>query len=66
MKIFTIIADIFWLVIRFFKRKDANEPQRTLDQARQDSATGNDDALNRDLDNARDRRLQNGSPRNRQ
>lgn len=50
-----IISAMFWLLKRFFERQDANEPQRTLDKARNDSASGNDAALNADLDAARDR-----------
>ncbi len=51
----SIISSIFWLVLRFFKRKDANEPQRILDQARDASARKDDATLNAALDAAADR-----------
>ena len=49
------LGKIASLVLFLFKRKDANEPQKTLDKARTDAATGDDDALNADLDAAADR-----------
>jgi hypothetical protein len=60
VKIFTIIADIFWFVIRFFKRKDANEIPDAVNQARADAVKGDDAATNDDLDRARDR-MRDGS-----
>lgn len=55
MKILRIIADALWLVVRWYKRKDANEPQRELDKARDASARGDDADLNRRLRDAADR-----------
>ena len=57
-----VVAGVVLLLIRYFKRKDASEPQKILDQARTDSATGDDAALNADLDDAADRlRDKNGA-----
>lgn len=53
--VIAIIKSIFWLVVRFFKRKDEHEPQASLDKARTDAATGSDANLNADLDAAADR-----------
>jgi hypothetical protein len=51
----------FWLlVLRYFQKKDANEIPDAVNQARKDAVQGNDDALNADLDAAR-QRLQNRS-----
>lgn len=59
--ILNILATIFWFFKRFFIKKDANEPQTILDNARTDSATENDVNLNNDLDAANDRLRNKGS-----
>lgn len=55
MKLLSIISSFFWLVVRYFKRRDRNEPQREMDKAREASARGDDDELNRRLRAASDR-----------
>lgn len=61
----SLLAIIAGFVARYFKRRDAQEPQTRIDKARTDAATGNDAALNADLDGA-DQRLRddNESRRN--
>lgn len=54
------LAGAATLAVRFFAKRDANEKQRAVDQARQDAVIGDDAALNADLAAARDR-LQNKS-----
>ena len=52
-------ADVLWLAVRYFKRKDKNEPQDEIDKARTDSAVADDSALNADLQRATDRMQHN-------
>jgi hypothetical protein len=51
-----IFSGLVWLVVRFFKRKDAAEPQTDLDRARAAAAKGDDQTLNEELDKAKDRK----------
>lgn len=57
MAIFTIIADIFWFVLRFFKiyDKPANQYQRAKETNAEIIATGDSDRLNTELDRLTDR-----------
>ncbi len=61
-----IIADIFWLIVRGRKIKDANQVPDAVNQARKDAASGNDASLAADLAAARDRMLDNQGGANKQ
>lgn len=52
-----ILSGIMWLIQRFLGKKDANEPQKRIDDAKTASATGDDDSVNAAIDAAR---MQNG------
>ncbi len=51
--ILKILNGLLWLIQRFFKRKDANEPQARIDTAKTAAATDNDALLNQSVDDAR-------------
>jgi hypothetical protein len=50
MNLLAILRSVFWLIVRWFKRRDAGEPQRKMDEADKSVAEHDTKKVNEILD----------------